>query len=256
MQPQRSLSLLLSLSLLATGCPGEDSGKVSKSGARPPGGEPQPVQQPMPTRAWNGIYEGEGLRLELVAAGSGFAGTLTKGEQRFDAPPELRAREAPYKGDPVGRAQPPPPPHEPPQRALQQCIEGRADLPRGRLLPRGETQVPQIRARHRGDAPDGVVAAAGDERRKATHAVTDERAGALVQAEAFPCFVAEAPVERRVDVFQHVAEAEFAAASPGAAVVEEHHGPAVAAQYLREVEVAFVARQAVQDDCDRARPGT
>ena len=57
------------------------------------------------------------------------------------------------------------------------------------------------------------------------------------------------------DVLEHVTEAELALAAPGAAIVEEHGVPARAAHRLREVEVALVAREAVQQDRGRVRPG-
>ncbi|HBP21178.1 MAG TPA: hypothetical protein DEA08_25750 [Planctomycetes bacterium] len=73
--------LLLSLSLL-TGCPG---GEASQKSASEKTGAPAPAAaKSLPAEAYNGVYEGEGLRLELISAGSGFAGTLTKGGQSFD----------------------------------------------------------------------------------------------------------------------------------------------------------------------------
>lgn len=69
---------LLAALLLLTGCPGAESGKTPQAPA------PAPQATRLPAEAYNGVYEGEGLRLELISAGSGFAGTLSKGGQSFD----------------------------------------------------------------------------------------------------------------------------------------------------------------------------
>ena len=98
------------------------------------------------------------------------------------------------------------------------------------------------------DGFDGGVVRAGDSGDHAAHAVADEDEVVRVGAEAGGVGGIAEVGDGGVGVFDGVGEGEVAGGAPGAAVVEEEDVVAGAAEGLGDVEIFFVAGEAVEED--------
>ena len=103
------------------------------------------------------------------------------------------------------------------------------------------------------DGFDGGVLRADVAGHEAAHAVADEDDVGGVGAELFRVGGVAQIGDGGLGVFDGVGEGEVAGRAPGAAVVEVDDVPAVAADGLGEVEILFVAGEAVKEEDDGVR---
>jgi len=104
-----------------------------------------------------------------------------------------------------------------------------------------------------GDGFDGGILRANVAGHEAAHTVADEDDVGGVGAEFFRVGGIAQIGDGGLGVFDGVGEGEVAGGAPGAAVVEVDDVPAVAANGLGEVEIFFVAGEAVEEEDDRVR---
>jgi hypothetical protein len=90
----------------------------------------------------------------------------------------------------------------------------------------------------------------------ATHAVTGEDDAPGIDSKGCNVGRIAEKREHRAGVLKVLRKAEVARAAPGSAVVERHGIPAGAPQGLREIQILFVAGQAVADDYRWMRAGS
>jgi len=105
------------------------------------------------------------------------------------------------------------------------------------------------------DGFDGGVLRGGVAGYEAAHAVTDEDDVGGVGAELFRVGWVAQVGDGGLRVFDGVGEGEVAGRAPGAAIVEVDDVPTVAANGLGEVEIFFVAGEAVEEEDDWMRAG-
>jgi hypothetical protein len=103
------------------------------------------------------------------------------------------------------------------------------------------------------DGSNGGILRSGVAGHESAHAVADKNDVGGVGSELFRVGSVAQIGDGGLRVFNRVGEGEVAGGAPGAAVVEVEDVPAVAADGLGEVEILFVAGEAVKKKDDRVR---
>ncbi len=134
-----------------------------------------------------------------------------------------------------------------PAQREQLALEGRhVRAPPGGVEPAGDRT--EVEAGNRDGGGDARIAGGGHQGREAAEAVPDDRQPSGVEPVGGRERLLPHRAHHAAGVLKRVRPRPMAADAPGAAVVEDQGGVSGPAQRLREVEVALVAREAVQQN--------